>query len=339
MPISPTKFIKKLKRAILDLITYLKIKLLPRRSIHVNATSKKIIFIGHSYHSITKSTSFLIEYLKLFFDVTEILDDSWNGGSFPDLSFIDESYLGVIFFQNLPDRKVVESIKNDNIIYFPMFDNVHFLPRKWWNNYYNLKIINFSKTLHDKLIGWNFNSIYLQYFPEPKEFNPGNSNEVFFWQRKNNINIKTLIKFFDNSKVKIHIHKAIDPTYQFCIPTIDEENQFEITYSDWFETQEDLMSVVKQKGIYIAPREFEGIGMSFLEAMAMGKAVIAVDNPTMNEYIVHGQTGYLFKLVEPKNIDISAILEVQKNTHSYISLGYDVWKEQRNKIIEKIFED
>jgi glycosyltransferase involved in cell wall biosynthesis len=339
MPNSPTKFIKKLKRAILDLITYLKIIFLPRKSIHVNAESKKILFIGHSYHSITKSTSFLIEYLKLYFEVTEILDDSWNGGSFPDLSFIDESYLGVIFFQNLPDRKVVESIKNDNIIYFPMYDNVHFLPRKWWNNYYNLKIINFSKTLHDKLIEWNFNSIYLQYFPEPKEFNPGNSNEVFFWQRVNTLNIRTLAKLFDQRNVKIHIHKAIDPTYQFCIPTIDEENQFEITYSDWFETKEDLMRVVKQKGIYIAPREFEGIGMSFLEAMAMGKAVIAVDNPTMNEYIVDGQTGYLFKLDDINRIDLSAIHKVQENAYSFIYEGYEKWKKNKSMIIEHILKD
>ena len=52
---------------------------------------------------------------------------------------------------------------------------------------------------------------------------------------------------------------------------------------------------LRRAGIYFAPRLYEGIGISFLEAMAMGKAVVAPDNPTMNEYVTHNVNGFLYK--------------------------------------------
>jgi glycosyltransferase involved in cell wall biosynthesis len=35
--------------------------------------------------------------------------------------------------------------------------------------------------------------------------------------------------------------------------------------------------------------------MTYLEAMASGCAVLSYDGPTMNEYIQHGDNGFLFK--------------------------------------------
>jgi glycosyltransferase involved in cell wall biosynthesis len=325
-------------RKLSDLSTYLKIKLFPKRTRKINIDSKKIVYVGHSYHQKTKSTLFLIDYLKQFFTVEVILDESWDGGIYPDLSFIDESYLGVVFFQNLPDKKQLKSIKNDNLIFFPMYDNVYPLPRSWWNNYYDLKIINFSKTLHEKLLNWGFETIYTQYFPKPSKYMPGNPKEVYFWQRTNKIGIDTIAKLLDESETKIHIHKAIDPNFEFFRPSVDQEKQYKITYSDWYETREDVWDIIKEKGIYVAPRGFEGIGMSFLEAMAMGKAVVSADNPTMNEYIIHNQTGYLFKLNEPKKIDFSTIENVQKNTYNFICEGFENWEIQRKKIIDLILK-
>ena len=73
--------------------------------------------------------------------------------------------------------------------------------------------------------------------------------------------------------------------------------------------------------------------MSFLEAMAMGKSVIAVNNPTMNEYIEDKKTGYLFDLKNPSEIDISNILKVQENAYKFMKDGYEKWKKDKYKII------
>jgi glycosyltransferase involved in cell wall biosynthesis len=140
--------------------------------------------------------------------------------------------------------------------------------------------------------------------------------------------------------VKLHIHKGVDPNNEFIQPTREAEKKYQITYSDWFESRDEMLEkiggLIKQKGIYIAPREYEGIGLSYLESMAMGKAVIAVDNPTMNEYIKHGINGYLINLKSPNKIDLSNIEQVQKNAYEFMCEGYKKWEEAKSKIIEFI---
>lgn len=332
------KNIFKIKGIILGFLIRVKnyfIKLKPRKKRKININSKKIVFIKHYYHDKTKSADFLIDQLKQSYEVKVILDESYIGKSFPDVSFIDNSYLGIIFWQSLPSKNIIQNIKNDNIIHFPMYDNSGSLDYGYWNNYRDIKIINFSKTLHKKLEKWGFDSMYIQYFPEPQEFFPGNNNEIFFWQRLDNFNINTITKLFKNN-FKIHLHKAIDPHKKFIQPSKEIEEKFKITYSDWFETRNEMWDVIKQKGIYIAPREYEGIGLSFLEAMAMGKAVVAVDKPTMNEYIKDGENGYLFDLKHPKEIDLSNIEHVQKNTYEFMEKGYIEWENDKSKIIDFI---
>lgn len=333
--LSSFNFFRKIRGMFSLCVNYL-IKFKPRKKRNINLNSKKIVYIGHSYHIKTKSTVFLIEYLKQFFEVEEILDESWLGKSFPDLSFIDESYLGVIFFQLLPSKDIIRNIKNDNIIYFPMCDQSGRLDFGYWNNYRDLKIINFSKALHEKLAKWGFESMLVQYFPKPDDFIPGDKKEVFFWQRLTKLNINTVAKLFGKNDVKIHIHKAVDPYQKFIQPSKDDEKKYQITYSDWFETRAEMLDVIKQKGIYIAPREYEGIGMSFLEAMAMGKVVIAADNPTMNEYIEHGKNGFLFNLKNPKELNLSNIEQIHKNTYEFMRQGYDKWEKEKIKIIDFI---
>jgi hypothetical protein len=309
----------------------------PKKHRKINTKSKKIAFVDHSYHSKTKSNDFIIDYLKQFFEVEEILDESWlKNKPFPNLSFINRDYLAVIFWQNLPPRGIYKKIKNNNIVFFPMYDAVGELDYSFWNSYPNLKIVSFSKSLHDKLARWGLNSMHIQYFPKPHEFTPGKKNEAFFWQRLTKININTISEYFSGENIKIHIHKAIDPNHRFIEPSQKVEEKFQITYSDWFKTRDEMWSLIKQKGIYIASREFEGIGLSFLEAMAMGKAVVAVNNPTMSEYIEHNKTGYLFDLSKPKKIDLSNIGQVVENTHNFMRKGHVEWEKNKHRIIDFI---
>jgi glycosyltransferase involved in cell wall biosynthesis len=313
-------------------------RLPPKKKRKINRSSKKIVYIGHSYHNKTKSTKFLINYLKKIYDVKVILDESWRGTGepFPDLSFINDSYLGVILFQNLPEKDMIKKINNDNIIFFPMYDATSSWNYDKWHECKNMKIMNFSSTLHEKLSKWGFESDYVQYFPKPTEFIKGKKDEAFFWQRLTFININTIAKVLGKKKIKLHIHKAIDPEQEFIQPTKELENKYEITYSDWFETRDEMWNMIKEKAIYIAPRQYEGIGLSFLEAMAMGKAVVAANNPTMNEYIENNKTGYLFDLSNPKEINLSNVEKVQKNTYNFMCDGYKMWEKDKHRIIEFI---
>ncbi len=317
------------KRKFLRLLT-------PKTKRIINKGSKKVVVIDHSYHTKTKSSNILIDYLKKHYEVEVVFDGSWKGEKYPDLDFIDNSYLAVFFWQTIPSRETLDNIKNDNLIFCPMYDSYGLMDISFWNNYDNLKIINFSKVLHNKLKRWGFNSIYLQYFPKPPKFNPGEKNTAFFWQRMTEINIHTVVKLLGNQHIKLHIHKAVDPTHEFIQPSKVQEGNFDIKYSDWFENRSDMDKVMSSKAIYISPRIYEGIGLSFLEAMAKGKAVIAQNSPTMNEYIKNNKNGYLYDLSNPTTIDFSHIDKIQKNAYKYMQNGYKRWELNKRKIIQFI---
>lgn len=298
---------------------------------------QKIAFIAHSYHKKTHSYDFIFDYLKEFFDVELIFDEEWETGKKIEWEKFDESYKAVVIFQMFPDEKEdFEKIGCKNVVYLPMYDQVENWHFSKWLMCKNVKIVSFSSTLHKKLKKWGFKSIYAQYFIEPKEFSPGNINEVFFWQRLSKINISTVKKILKNSGLEIHIHKTVDPGQNFVQPTREDEEKFKITYSDWFDTKAQMQDFIKTKGIYIAPRFSEGIGMSFLEAIAQGKVVIANNKPTMNEYIKNGETGFLCNFKFRKTIKLKNLEDIQKNTYDYAVKGYGNWLIDRKKIVEFI---
>lgn len=306
---------------------------------------QKVIFIAHSYHKKTRSYDFIVDYLKNFYEVELLFEEEWETGKEFNWEGLNNDYKAVIIFQMFPDKsEFLKKITNNNIVFLPMYDHVKKWNFKKWYICKDIKIVSFSSTLDKKLQNWGFNSIYVQYFIEPKEFSPGNEDEVFFWQRHTKININTLKKIFKNSDVKIHMHKSIDPGQNFIQPTKEDEERFKIEYSQWFDTKEEMADLIKTKGIYIAPRFLEGIGMSFLEAMAQGKFVIANNQPTMNEYIKHGKTGFLCNFKFPKTITktitktikLPNMKEIQQNAYNYSKSGYEKWLVERKNIINLI---
>jgi len=312
------------------------LRLLRRRRFRFDESSKRIVYVGHSYHKTTKSNQFLIDLLEQHFELTIVYDESWKNGAFPDLSFIDESYLAVIFFQVAPPKGVAKKVRNQNVVFFPMFDGVS-KEFNWWARYPSIKVVSFSSTLQDLLSRWGFHSLYLQYFPPPVPFTPGDRSKVFFWQRHERININVVEALLGDGAFQIHLHTAVDPFHRYIEPSAEQQQKFSISYSSWFESRSDLEKLIQERGVYIAPREAEGIGMSFLEAMAQGKAVVAVNHPTMNEYIRHNETGYLYDIEKLERLDLTGIEQVQAGAYRACQQGFAEWQARKAEIIEFIY--
>jgi glycosyltransferase involved in cell wall biosynthesis len=77
--------------------------------------------------------------------------------------------------------------------------------------------------------------------------------------------------------------------------------------------------------------------MAFLEAMAMGKCIVAHNDATMNEYIKDGVNGILFDADRPIAITESQVLSVRSNIHATKEQFYGVWLEDMKKISNFIF--
>lgn len=296
----------------------------------------KLLYIGHAYHNKTKSTAFLKEMFGRDYDIETFDFDPYKDNMKTHfLSLKGKKYDVLVVFQIMPHLDELKKyISFKHAAFFPMYDGVPSRDDKIWWEYADVNIINFSKTLHDELKDLGFSSYYFQYFPKPIEItDKGDEKSIFFWQRINQININTVEKLIDFKTIKhIHFHHAIDPQHTFVEP--DEEIAKKATHSTWFDTREDMQKQMQKSAMYIAPRAFEGIGMSFLEAMAMGRCVIAPNNPTMNEYIKNGENGILYDLNNPRPVDLSNVREIQKRTEQYIKNGFENWEKEKWKIID-----
>lgn len=187
--------------------------------------------------------------------------------------------------------------------------------------------------------------LYLQYFLKPRnEFSESNLSKVFFLQRREEVNFLALKIIFSNFPknlaetlpLSIHIHFALDKLQIPIIANSDDEKKYNVTYSSWFESYSEMENIMDTCGIYIAPRTSEGIGLSFLHALALGKVIIAHNEPTMSEYITHNVNGYLIDFENPKPLDFKNILEVRKNARTHAKIGYEKWLKDREKIIDFI---
>ena len=74
--------------------------------------------------------------------------------------------------------------------------------------------------------------------------------------------------------------------------------------------------------------------MSYLEAMAMGKCVVAADVPTAHEYITHNVNGLLYQ--EFSQLDYSNFLEIGRRSREHIEIGYDRWLKDEERLIRFI---
>ncbi len=64
-----------------------------------------------------------------------------------------------------------------------------------------------------------------------------------------------------------------------------------VEFLDWM-SQEELLEVYDQHGIFLFPSFFEGFGKAFMEAMARGLCVVAADNGGVRDVIQQGISGY-----------------------------------------------
>ena len=103
--------------------------------------------------------------------------------------------------------------------------------------------------------------------------------------------------------------------------------------------KKEYNDLVSKSNIYISPRKYEGIGMSFLEALTRGQCVIAPNYMTMNQYIKDGVNGYLYELTDEKELDLRKFESIGREARERCIKGYEIWEKQKNDLIKYILMD
>lgn len=274
----------------------------------------KWLFIDHEYHKRTGSAKFFLDIVRKSFSVDE---HYYNRYYRTEAEKVVADYDGVIIWEFPISRNKFFFYSKKNV-FVPMYDNE-------WASYWQWKRIAWSGmgvisfcdkvTEHAKRCGVK-NILDVRYFPNPSDFpqKKGESKRVFLWER-GDISEDTLKKLF-----------PLESGYTFDVKRGDE-----------FLSRDEYLSRIAACEIVIAPRRKEGIGMAFLEAMAMGKCVVAHNDATMNEYIKDGVNGILFDADRPTAITESQVLSVRSNIHTTKEQLYGVWLDDMKKISSFIF--
>lgn len=293
----------------------------------------RIAVIDHSFHAQTKSTEFIFDILAECGEVDRLYCDRWQGGPGVDIAAIRrQGYDAVVFIQQMyHPRELARVADPRKIVLVPMYDAVAGWTAEAWRRYRSFPIVSFSSTLDQIATAGGCRSAYIRYFPDCKRAERRLDSEtksgwhVFFWERQPSISwatVKTLLG--DLPIAKLWYKPCPDPGASASTITAEDRARYSIQEVGWLPSRDDYLRLVAQSHIYVAPRPHEGIGMSFLEAMAMGTVVVAPNHATMNEYIVHGRNGVLYDVANPRpafrECDIRKMMErVEADTVRYRS--------------------
>lgn len=270
----------------------------------------KLLFIDHECHKKTHSAEFFLDVVRKAFDVVEhYYSQYYRTGARKVAKDCD---IAVIW--EFPISRWRFFFPGKRNVFVPMYDNE-------WASYWQWKRIAWSGmgvisfcdkvTEHARRCGVT-NILDVRYFPDPDSLpkEKGDPKRVFLWER--------------GEITQSVVEKLFPPSDGYI---------FDVKRADEFLERDAYLARIAKCGIVIAPRRKEGIGMSFLEAMAMGKCVVANDDATMNEYIENGKTGVLFALGERGNVDEAIVSSVCSSLAGALAAFRGRWLNDCGKIL------
>lgn len=274
-------------------------------------------------------------------------DEAWTGGEPILWEKVAASDVVIMFQSYCPtDGRTLRSL-HPNVIYIPMFDQFGIMRSsfrhlaEFWQPFEGSKVLSFSSSVHAWASGFGIASHLARFYPEVPAAHDGRVDGLhgFFWLRREmelgwNV-VRTLIG--STPFQSFHVHVAGDPGFPpVQRPAVEELQAEKATVSTWFEDRRELDDVLRNANVYFAPRLTEGIGQSFLEAMGRGQCVVAADNPTMNEYIVHGVNGILYDPQDPSALDFSEVARLGEEARRGLMAGRKRWLETEEALVRFI---
>lgn len=307
-----------------------------------------IAYVDHSFHKTTKSTGFLPEILSRHGHAVDFFwDEAWRSGAPVAWEQVRGHDVVIMFQSYCPPPGQHFRRAHPNVIYIPMLDQFGiwqgpvFNLNDFWEPFQGSKVLNFSSALHCMTTGFGIVSHFARYYqpvaqyPEP----PQKGLHGFFWLRRElDLPWKVIRRLIADTKFdSFHIHMATDPgSPEAEMPIAEDLARHNITTSVWFDRKADLNSVISRANVFFAPRMEEGIGQSFLEAMARGQCVVAPNHGTMNEYILPGLNGLLYDVRCPTALDFSNVFELGRRARVSALAGRAEWQQAESTLVDFI---
>ena len=233
---------------------------------------RRVLFIDCESHKATGSSNFFAELLRRRFDVDHVFVRNKYSPKMPKRARVAE-YDCVVCWQVAPTNMRALSYGKP-LVYVPMYDGETGNIAKWMRSHLQgVRTISFCRAESAILKKAGLDPLDVAYYPPVGERIEGDPKKVFFWER-DGIRADDVRRMFpQGSGFEVVVRNA--------------------AAKEGEDARRSYLKAMSKCGVFVAPRRLEGIGLGFLEAMAMGKCVVANDAPTMNEYIANGKNGIL----------------------------------------------
>lgn len=290
----------------------------------------RVAYLGLAYHAKTGSARFLLDLLARHTDLdTFFAEPDPQKLRMACAGFDERAYDAIIIWQ-LHEAFALLSGRHANVTYAPMYDAMWRGGAFIWKPSFNkAKVLCFSRTLHAEVMRRAPVHAYAQFFPDPAAFtppDPGPGLHGMLWYRRREIPPQTIFSLTEGTTFEsLTIHDAPDPGHEAPFPTVVPSHLNRLSRTEWTSDGRTFAEAQAAANVFFAPRPLEGIGMSFLEAMARGRCVVAPDAPTMNEYISHGVNGLLYALDRPTPRDFSRVRDIGARARDDVTAGHARW--------------
>jgi hypothetical protein len=249
----------------------------------------RIAYVEHPHHQKTNSSEFFRREVEgLGHTLVRIVRDSFS-------LEVAREFDRLILFQ--ADNCIPIAVAADKLsLVIPMLDESLTRNSGYFRVGKKIQFLSFSPNLHQFLEFSGARSHFVQYWPEPKTKSFNQDFDVFFWERTPiHVSIQDVLRWFKNMNPTYTIRKHLDPGQISLDPSyLFLNNRIKILDNNWL-NHDQYLAILEKASVFVAPRRWEGIGLSSLEAMSRGIPVVGLASPTLNEYIENGVTGILVK--------------------------------------------
>lgn len=287
----------------------------------------RVAYLGLAYHRRTGSTRFLLDLLErhaqvdAFFAEADIADVRRACAGFRE-----EAYDAIVILQ-LHEAFALLSGRHPNVTYAPMHDAMWRGGAFLWKPHFGAaKVLCFSRTLQAEVMRRAPVHAHAQFYPDPAAHAPADPAPGLrgvFWYRRREIPPAAVFALTAGTPFeRLTIHDAPDPGHEAPFPAAAPAHIGRLERTVWTPDGAAFRAAQAAANVFFAPRPLEGIGMSFLEAMARGLCVVAPDAPTMNEYISHGVNGLLYTPGRPAPRDFARAREMGARAREDVAAGH-----------------
>jgi FkbM family methyltransferase len=194
--------------------------------------------------------------------------------------------------------------KEYNVVWVPMFNNIVSMSDQDWEAVpKHWGILAYNSHIYKKAVQCGLRTTYIKYMPPVNaKLNPYNDTShitAFYWNRCGLYTPDNLNAIIEGLNIdQLYLKNTPDPGFEAKIlsPLDIDSVKCQIINVPFYEDFNEAKTLNPICHIHLASRPLEGIGISFLEAIAAGSVVVAADMPTMSEYIENGVTGILLNI-------------------------------------------